>query len=200
MNSYEYTKQYIKTRKQDILYVMGTKCALCGYNKCSSALELHHLVPEEKDFSISQNVFRAWESIKEELKKTILVCANCHREIHSGLINNSLLVSTYDENKANEISARVKLVKKQDKYCLDCGTVINHYATRCPKCSAIARQQQVRPTRDELKYEIWTMPFTQIASKYQVTDNSIRKWCKSMNLPSRKKDILKYSLQEWEKI
>ena len=44
------------------------------------------------------------------------------------------------------------------------------------------------------------MPFTQIASKYQVTDNSIRKWCKSMNLPSRRKDILKYSSQEWEKI
>jgi predicted HNH restriction endonuclease len=32
-----------------------------------------------------------------------LVCANCHREIHAGLIDNSNLISSFDEAKAQEI-------------------------------------------------------------------------------------------------
>ncbi len=65
----------------------GGKCCICGYNKCHSALEFHHLNPETKDFSISANGYtRSWKEVKDELNKCILVCANCHRELHSGII------------------------------------------------------------------------------------------------------------------
>ena len=61
----------------------GGKCEKCGYNKCNGALEFHHLNPEEKDFSISSaGTTRSFERIKKEIDKCILVCANCHREIH----------------------------------------------------------------------------------------------------------------------
>lgn len=63
------------------------KCCICGYNKCKSALEFHHLDPKQKDFGISAKGYtRSWEKIKEELDKCIMVCANCHREIHDGLV------------------------------------------------------------------------------------------------------------------
>lgn len=62
----------------------GGKCSICGYDKCIGALEFHHLDPNEKDFGISSKGYtRAWEKVKEELDKCIIVCANCHREIHS---------------------------------------------------------------------------------------------------------------------
>lgn len=62
----------------------GNKCEKCGYNKCSEALDFHHLNPEEKDFSISDRDIKLdWQLIKIELDKCILVCANCHREIHA---------------------------------------------------------------------------------------------------------------------
>ena len=58
----------------------GGKCVKCGYNKCIAALDFHHIDPTQKDVQISMN--SGWERIKEEIEKCILVCANCHREIH----------------------------------------------------------------------------------------------------------------------
>jgi len=64
----------------------GGKCMSCGYNRCSEALEFHHKNPKSKDFGLSvKGLTRSWERIKVEIDKCILVCANCHREIHVGI-------------------------------------------------------------------------------------------------------------------
>lgn len=64
----------------------GGSCQKCGYNRCVAALDFHHLDPEEKDFGISAKGYtRAWDKVKEELDKCILVCSNCHRELHQEL-------------------------------------------------------------------------------------------------------------------
>lgn len=52
MSSYEAVKDSRYKRKVDVLYVMGEKCKICGYSKVITALELHHLNPEEKDFTL----------------------------------------------------------------------------------------------------------------------------------------------------
>ena len=73
-----------KVLKEKAVEYKGGKCCRCNYNKCISALEFHHLEPEHKDFSMGNKGYtRSWEKIKKELDKCILVCANCHREIHS---------------------------------------------------------------------------------------------------------------------
>lgn len=61
----------------------GGKCQRCGYNKCMAALEFHHLNPTEKE--PTWNSLRAWSKarIDEALKKCLLLCANCHREIEN---------------------------------------------------------------------------------------------------------------------
>ena len=62
----------------------GGCCQICGYDKCLEALEFHHIASDEKDFSISDKGYtRSWEKIQKELEKCMLVCANCHREIHA---------------------------------------------------------------------------------------------------------------------
>ena len=64
----------------------GGKCNLCGYDRCLEALEFHHLDPSQKDFAISQRGHsRSWERVRKELDKCVILCANCHREIHAGL-------------------------------------------------------------------------------------------------------------------
>ena len=81
-----------RRRKIKIMAVeyKGGKCVHnnCGYNKCISALEFHHLDPNEKDFSLAyKGNCVSWEKVKNELDKCILVCANCHREIHEEMRN-----------------------------------------------------------------------------------------------------------------
>jgi 5-methylcytosine-specific restriction endonuclease McrA len=63
----------------------GGCCQICGYKRCIEALEFHHLDPTQKDFGISHKGYtRRWETVKEEVEKCILLCANCHREVHAG--------------------------------------------------------------------------------------------------------------------
>ena len=68
--------------KNKLVEYKGGKCEKCGYNKCIDALEFHHKDPNQKDFSIGGKSW-SFEKLKNEVDKCILVCANCHREIHS---------------------------------------------------------------------------------------------------------------------
>lgn len=78
--------------KQLCVDYKGGCCQLCSYNKYIGALVFHHINPLEKDFAIARihNNF----NIKtiSELDKCILLCANCHSEVHAGLIDISHLV------------------------------------------------------------------------------------------------------------
>ena len=198
---YEYVKNSRHNLKRRLLYVMGDKCCICGYNNCSSALEFHHIDPTQKDFSISSNANIAFESAILEIKKTILVCANCHREIHEGLIENIGQYQSFDELKYKEIQKELlDLRTKTIYYCKDCGKIISTKAERCPECANINSRKVERPTREELKQLIKEKPFTQIANLYGVTDNAIRKWCDAEHLPRTKKIINSYSEEEWQKI
>lgn len=77
-------KSYRTKVKEMAVEYKGGKCCLCGYKKCIKALDFHHVNPKEKDFPISGGT-RSFENLKPELDKCILVCRNCHSEIHAYL-------------------------------------------------------------------------------------------------------------------
>ena len=76
----------IRTKERAVEY-KGGKCIICGYDKCIKAFDFHHLDPEKKDFTIGSNSSISWDRLKLEIDKCILVCSNCHREIHAGYTN-----------------------------------------------------------------------------------------------------------------
>jgi len=90
--SYRDRRQYLiaavnkrrkRIRRMAIEY-KGGQCQVCGYNRCIEALEFHHNNSSTKDFSISERGYtRSWEKVKEELTECMLLCANCHRELHA---------------------------------------------------------------------------------------------------------------------
>ncbi|MBI2023982.1 HNH endonuclease [Candidatus Giovannonibacteria bacterium] len=62
---------------------LGGKCIKCGWFGNQAALQFHHKVPTEKDFTIGNVANKSWGSIKAEMQKCILLCANCHTIEHS---------------------------------------------------------------------------------------------------------------------
>jgi transposase len=72
--------------KQALVEDAGGRCRLCGYDRCPGALQFHHLKPGLKAFGLATNgVARSLRRAREEARKCILVCANCHAEIEAGV-------------------------------------------------------------------------------------------------------------------
>jgi hypothetical protein len=64
----------------------GGRCIICGYSKRCRSLHFHHVDPTQKDFCVNGAVAAlSWKKIKLELDKCVLLCANCHGEVHDGL-------------------------------------------------------------------------------------------------------------------
>lgn len=81
----EAVKKRRRKLKEMAVQLKGGRCSICGYNKSLEALEFHHHLGR-KDFALStKGLTRSWKKIKKELEKCILVCSNCHKEIHAGI-------------------------------------------------------------------------------------------------------------------
>lgn len=86
----EYMREAVSKRRKKLREMAretkGSKCLICGYNKCPRALVFHHLDPSKKDFGLSvKGLTRSWDAIRAEIDKCVLLCANCHMELHDGI-------------------------------------------------------------------------------------------------------------------
>jgi predicted RNA-binding Zn-ribbon protein involved in translation (DUF1610 family) len=72
--------------KDKAIEYKGGKCEKCGYSASKRALSFHHLDPTQKEFTIS-SANRSWDRVKNELDKCMLVCMNCHMELHDEIEN-----------------------------------------------------------------------------------------------------------------
>lgn len=73
-----------KRTKLRLIAFFGGKCKLCGYDRHEGALQFHHLDPTKKDFTIGGKS-HSFARLLEEAKKCILLCSNCHSEVHAGI-------------------------------------------------------------------------------------------------------------------
>jgi hypothetical protein len=127
MAGYKYnnTGTFAKNKIRMII-AMGGKCALCGYDKCSAALCFHHCNPEEKEKNINLLVNCSWDRICYELKKCVMLCANCHLEIHlKGSKTNEIkmqpnFISKYESLEAVNKAANIKPYIRKE-HCVLCG-------------------------------------------------------------------------------
>lgn len=71
-------------RKLEIVESFGGKCSICGYKRNLTALTFHHKNPKKKEFKLDMRSLsnRKFDRIENELKKCILICHNCHAELH----------------------------------------------------------------------------------------------------------------------
>jgi len=107
-----------------MVQAMGGKCQCCGYCRSLNALELHHIDPREKELTFGKIRAspKSFDKIIQELKKCILVCSNCHREIHDGIrelpenyekLDETVMVSEYElRRRVKQQTPMIKKVKE----------------------------------------------------------------------------------------
>ena len=150
----------------------GNKCQCCGYNKYAGALEFHPINPNEKDFGISTKGYtRSWERNKQELDKCVLVCSNCHREIHGGIIPCPTEIIKDDEAVLKLNQSFRKSTKSVEKDII--------------KVNKITRPDKETLINDFKEYKT----FTALGRLYGVSDNAVRKWFSKFNLPTHSKEL-----------
>lgn len=129
----------------------------------------------------------------DRLENLRWVCPNCNQQLDT--TNGKNLRNKNNKNKNNNNNNNKIL-----NYCIDCGKKISRGAIRCISCEQARRHCEKPITREELKRLIRNTPFTRIGEQFGVSDNTIRKWCDSYNLPRKVSDIKKYTNEEWNKI
>ena len=112
----EYMKAAVAKRRRKLREMAveygGGKCFLCGYKRCRRALVFHHLDPSKKDFGLSmRGLTRSWEKMRAELNKCVLLCANCHSEVHDGIAQLPKVISV---EKRGEFGETLVLRKSKD--------------------------------------------------------------------------------------
>jgi hypothetical protein len=71
--------------KQMLVAEAGGCCRLCGYDRHPAALAFHHLDPTQKRFVVSAwGISLGLDRLREEARKCVLLCANCHAEVERG--------------------------------------------------------------------------------------------------------------------
>ncbi len=75
-----------RRRKLRAIAYMGSTCYACDRDGPAGLFEFHHWKAEEKDFGLSDaGIPRKWSKTLAELAKCVMLCANCHREVHAGV-------------------------------------------------------------------------------------------------------------------
>lgn len=74
---------YARGRKLVDEYKLKRGCVYCGMKELC-CLDFHH--KGDKKFNIASSLFLSVEALKKEIAKCQVVCSNCHRKIHAGVI------------------------------------------------------------------------------------------------------------------
>ncbi len=174
-------KEWRKNTKQRIVDAFGGYCCVCGYDRCNESLALHHLDPTKKDFNfgaVRANP-KSWKKIVAELRKCVLICHNCHNEVHYGVSIVPENALRFDESFADykAAMARIKQEERRKLFtpCLYCGKDKPHCQRYCSAvCSGKARVRVDWESID-LVEELKTKSNCQLGRELNVSEATIRK-------------------------
>lgn len=173
-----------KLKAKAVAY-LGGKCANCGYSKSNSALEFHHLDPNEKDMNISGKVM-SWSKMTAELDKCVLLCSNCHKEVHDEL-RQAHLASQRDlaRSEVKERKPRILLT------CPVCGSKFSitpsahkrrsgeHY---CKTSCATEGRSLLMPSKDDIVAFLTCHTMKELAIKLGVDPSTLSRKCRKLGV------------------
>ncbi len=157
---------------------------MCGYDRCHRALHFHHIDPSRKEFTFGKVMAnpKSWDKIVTEMRKCALLCANCHAELHDGLIDLPTWTQVFDKSL---IPASLFNTPKSIrlKPCVICGTGHENKKYCSRECYWKYLENPRKPTKATLKRLIDSgASWRAMGSRFNVSDNGVRKWAVTYGL------------------
>ena len=154
---------------------LGGCCFRCGYDRCLRALDFHHIDESTKLFGIGACSNKDLDLMIEEVKKCVLLCSNCHRELHDGM---------WEIEGTPEFIDFISKPEKSINKCKFCDNLIDaHGGKFCSlQCFGLSKRTVERPSKEKLEKMVWEIPTTKIAKIYNVSDKAVEKWCKKYEI------------------
>lgn len=224
-SSFKSHKLKIRLIEENIKKNLCEICGLNKWLDKEISLDLHHINGNNRDNRLenlqilcpnchrqtdnysAKNMknFKRHNITEEDLKYGLEKFSNWH-QLLKFLDLNSNGSAGYDniKIKALPIIEKFNIDFPKKKYksinlCLDCGKKIFKKSLRCNSCNNkiphLHKKTVIWPSKETLREDILNNSFLSIGKKYGVSDNAIRKWCKSYKLPYLKKDIKKLKLK-----
>ena len=176
--SYEHVKNWRHKMREYAIKAFNGECGICGYNKCPHSLEFHHINPSNKDFTIGSSNIANWSKIVIELRKCVMVCSNCHRELHYGFSSIESVKYRFNETYTNWIER-----EKYIKYCEACGNETKSPSHKyCSDTCRDSRKNKVEWNSIDLSGLLDKYSYEAIGRMYNVTGASVKKRAKKIGL------------------
>ena len=196
--------------KHEIVQYKGGKCEICGYDKCEAALEFHHLNPNVKEFQLSSGNIYSLEKMKKEANKCILVCANCHREIHDKIyqnkrddrnkeyeINESLINSNYQKLNCKQAQLNIEEIQNDINSGLNQKEIAKKNNVSWSTLKRFLKKHNI--SKKKIEYNIQDIivlmkkyqNYTQVGKELGISDNAVKKRFKKHGYPDKIKELLK---------
>jgi len=173
-------KDWRKRTKQKLIDGFGGKCNKCGYNKYYGALDLHHKNPKEKSFGFSAALASpiSWDKLLDEAKKCVLLCGNCHQELHGGLW-------TLEEIDIVEFQGQEQCFKKDTitGKCVVCEVDVYMGRICCSlECAGKRASKVCWPSKSDFQKLLRNNSIAELSMKFNVSEAAVRKRKKKYNL------------------
>lgn len=160
-----------------------------GYNQTLGG-ECRKNIPKENIIGIFHDL-ETTSMLQKEIAKKWNVSDNLVNGINTGRYwrqdDRKYPIQVYIPKKREPIKKKNKHSNKKNQ-CAICGALILENSTICVECFKKEQSRKI-PPKDVLLELIIKYPFTQIAKKYGVSDNAIRKWCKKYGLPTKRSEL-----------
>lgn len=177
--TYKYVKLWRQRTRLKLFEAMGNRCAICFYDKCSMALDFHHLDPNKKDFNIADGSVLKWEKLVEEVKKCILLCCRCHREIHAGITEIPSKIPIFNESLI--VTVLIKETEKKPCNNLNCNNLVKANRKYCSRTCSSKHRFRIDWNSINLIEELKTKSRSQIGRELGITATAVSKRIRKMN-------------------
>lgn len=178
------TTNYINTQKWRVkaklwaIKYAGNHCQHCGYDKYVGNLAFHHIGEKTDTIARLINSTSSWDVILKEINNCVLVCHNCHGEIHAGIIDSPSI--NYEERSIalKEILKEQPQHKTKQFHNCTCGKIINKNHKFCSlSCSNHDQQRIIWP--DNLPELVKLSSKLAVSRKLGVSDKAVAKRLKN---------------------